>query len=180
GSGRVGRRGARLRGGKAGDGGQRARPGGALPRAACELQEAAHGALRRQPAALALRQGAARAADRAGKPVGLTRRQAMDGFDETKLAAAFEQLPALLEGDPNLTRRGAFFDARFAVGIGAIPFDVIVTAGRVSLFERGPFVMRPWRFAVRASAEAWGRLWQPTPEPGWHDLSALAKRGYAR
>jgi hypothetical protein len=100
-------------------------------------------------------------------------------FDEAKLAAAFEQLPALLDDDPNLIRRGAFFDARFAVGIGTIPFDLIVTAGRVSFLERGPFVMRPWRFAVRASAEAWGRLWQPMPEPGWHDLSALAKRGYA-
>jgi hypothetical protein len=100
-------------------------------------------------------------------------------FDDAKLAAAFEQLPALLDADPNLIRRGAFFDARFAVVIGAIPFDVIVSAGRVSLFERGPFVMRSWRFSVRASAEAWGRLWQPVPEPGWHDLNALMKRGCA-
>jgi hypothetical protein len=100
-------------------------------------------------------------------------------FDDDRLATAFEQVPRLLEDDPDLIRRGAFFDARFQVGIGAIPFDVAVTAGRVSLLERGPFVMRSWRFAVRGTAEAWGRLWQPVPDPGWHDLFALTKRGCA-
>jgi len=102
-----------------------------------------------------------------------------DAFDNDRLATAFEQVPRLLDGDPGLIRRGAFFDARFQVGIGAIPFDVIVAAGRVTSLERGPFVMRSWRFAVRGSAEAWARLWQPVPDPGWHDLLALTKRGCA-
>jgi hypothetical protein len=39
--------------------------------------------------------------------------------------------------------------------------------------------MRSWRFAVRGTPEAWGRLWQGVPEPGWHDLLALVKRGCA-
>jgi hypothetical protein len=103
-------------------------------------------------------------------------------FDNDRLAAAFEQVPRLLEGEPGLIRRGAFFDARFEVGIGAIPFDVTVAAGRIALLARGPFVMSAchfstWRFAVRGNVEAWGRLWQPVPDPGWHDLLALAKRG---
>jgi hypothetical protein len=93
------------------------------------------------------------------------------------LTAAFEQLPRLLDSDPDLIRRGALFDARFEVGIGAIPFDVTVAAGRIAALVRGPFVMSSWRFAVRGSAEGWGRLWQPVPDPGWHDLLALAKRG---
>src|SRR5262249_9792673 len=100
-------------------------------------------------------------------------------FDNESLAAAFERLPALLEHDPDLVRRGAFFDARFEVGIGSIPFDMTVVAGRVTALERGPFAMRSFRFAVRGSAEAWGRLWQPVPDPGWHDLLALVKRGCA-
>jgi hypothetical protein len=104
--------------------------------------------------------------------------QAMPGdFDNDRLAAAFEQLPRLLEGEPGLIRRGAFFDARFQVGIGAIPFDVAVAAGRITSLVRGPFVMSSWRFAVRGSAEGWARLWQPVPDPGWHDLLALKKRG---
>ena len=98
-------------------------------------------------------------------------------FDDDKLAAAFEQVPWLLADDANLVRRGTFFDAQFQVGIGAIPFDVVVAAGKVASLERGPFVMRSWRFAVRGTAEAWHKLWQPVPEPGWHDLSALVKRG---
>jgi len=100
-------------------------------------------------------------------------------FDDDRLANAFAEVPRLLAADPDLIRRGAFFDARFAVGIGAIPFDVTVAAGKIASFDRGPFLMRSWRFAVRGTAEAWGRLWQPVPDPGWHDLNALMKRGYA-
>jgi hypothetical protein len=100
-------------------------------------------------------------------------------FDQERLATAFAELPSLLAGDPDLVRRGTFFDARFQVGIGAIPFDVMIGAGKITALERGPFVMRSWRFAVRGTAEAWGRLWQPMPEPGWHDVFALVKRGCA-
>ena len=102
-----------------------------------------------------------------------------DEFDDGRLAAMFEETPRLLAADAVLQRRGAFCDARFQIGIGAIPFDVIVTAGSITTLERGPFVMRSWRFAVRGTAEAWGRLWQPVPAPGWHDLLALTKRGCA-
>jgi hypothetical protein len=97
--------------------------------------------------------------------------------DSERLAAAFERLPRLLESDPDLVRRGALFDARFQVGIGAVPFDVVIAAGRIASLERGPFVMRGWRFAVRGTAEAWERFWMPVPPPGWHDLFALSKRG---
>jgi hypothetical protein len=97
--------------------------------------------------------------------------------ESERLAAMFERLPRLLERDADLVRRGALFDARFQVGIGDVPFDVAVAAGRIASFERGPFVMRGWRFAVRGTAEAWQRFWMPVPPPGWHDLFALSKRG---
>jgi hypothetical protein len=95
-----------------------------------------------------------------------------------KLATIFDQLPALV--GPDLQRRGAWFSERFRVGIGAIPFDVTVAQGRIVSVERGPFLMRSHRFAITASADAWQRLWQPIPEPGWHDLLAIYKRGYAQ
>ena len=98
-------------------------------------------------------------------------------LDNERLAAMFERLPRLLESDPDLVRRGALFDARFQVGIGDVPFDVALAAGRIASLERGPFVMRSWRFAVRGPAEAWERFWMPVPPPGWHDLFALSKRG---
>jgi len=109
--------------------------------------------------------------------MGLENQAAQEMFDDDRLAAAFERLPQLLDADPNLIRRGAFLDARFQVGIGKIPFDVGVAAGRVTLLERGPFVMRSWRFAIRGNSEAWGQWWKPIPAPGWDDLFALTKRG---
>ena len=39
--------------------------------------------------------------------------------------------------------------------------------------------MRSWTFGIRATASAWRRFWQPVPEPDWHDLFALTKRGAA-
>ena len=92
----------------------------------------------------------------------------------------FEGIAERVNADPAIVRWGRHMNETFMVQVGEAQYLVTVAAGRVEKVERGPFVMRPWRFAVRASAEAWGRLWQPTPEPGWHDLSALAKRGYAR
>jgi len=102
-----------------------------------------------------------------------------DEFDSGRLAAMFEETPRLLAADASLLRRGRFLDERFQVGIGDVPFDLTMAAGQIVALERGPFLMRPWRFAVRATAEAWTCFWQPVPEPGWHDLLALAKRGCA-
>jgi hypothetical protein len=95
-----------------------------------------------------------------------------------KLATIFDQLPALV--GPDLQRRGVWFSERFRVGIGSIPFDVTAAQGRIVSVERGPFLMRSHRFAIAASADAWQRLWQPIPEPGWHDILAIYKRGYAQ
>src|SRR5438105_2803621 len=66
---------------------------------------------------------------------------------------------------------------RSLVGVGETEFLVSVHEGRIERVERGPFVMPSWRFALRGSAEAWHRFWQPIPQPGYHDLFALAKRG---
>jgi hypothetical protein len=97
--------------------------------------------------------------------------------DSDQLADEFAQLPRLLDQEPNLIRRGKYFDARFRIEIGEIPFDVKVDGGRIVTFDRGPFLMRPWRFVVRGTAEAWSALWSPMPQPGWHDMFALTKRG---
>ena len=57
---------------------------------------------------------------------------------------------------------------------------VHVAEGRVTAVERGPFLMRSWSFAVRASSDAWARFWRPVPEPGYHDVFAMKKLGVAR
>jgi hypothetical protein len=52
-----------------------------------------------------------------------------------------------------------------------------VREGRVESVIRGPFVMRAWRFAIRAKKDCWEKFWQKVPAPGWHDLFALLRRG---
>jgi hypothetical protein len=96
------------------------------------------------------------------------------------LAARFERLPALVDADPWLVRRGRWVSLDFLVELGPLLFHVTIDRGRVAELERGPRLMRPWRFALRGTEEAWRGFWQPVPAPGDHDLLALAKRGRLR
>jgi len=83
-------------------------------------------------------------------------------------------LPALVNRDEALVRRGRYLTTTFLVEVGAIEFLVRVVEGRIAAVERGPFLMRPWSFALRAPADAWQRFWPPLPDPGYHDLFAMS------
>jgi hypothetical protein len=96
------------------------------------------------------------------------------------MARVLEQLPEWVNGDAALVRRGRYLSATFLVEVGDTAWLVTVHEGRVTRVERGPFLMRDWAFAVRASAEAWRRYWEPVPAPGFHDLLAMTKFGHAR
>jgi hypothetical protein len=89
-------------------------------------------------------------------------------------------LPELVNADAGLVRRGQRLTTTFLLGVDDREYLVHVAAGRVAGVERGPFLLRSWSFAVRASADAWLRSWQPLPEPGYHDLFAMKKLGAAR
>lgn len=96
------------------------------------------------------------------------------------VAAQFERLPALINADVSLVRRGRYLSCDFLVSSGEVPVAVTVREGAIIGAARGPGLMRSWRFAIRAGAEAWERFWQPVPEPGYHDLLAMARFGTAR
>jgi hypothetical protein len=91
-----------------------------------------------------------------------------------------ERLFDLVNADAALVRRGRFLTTDFLVEVGDVPFQVSVQDGRIASVTRGPAAARPWRFAIRASAEAWREFWQPVPRPGYHDLFALTRFGHAR
>lgn len=93
------------------------------------------------------------------------------------LAARVESLPALVNGDHWLVHRGRFVALDLLLEIGATPFHVTIDEGRIAALERGPRPLRSWRFALRAGEEPWRRFWQRVPEPHFHDLFAMAKRG---
>ena len=96
------------------------------------------------------------------------------------VAAQFERLPALVNADMGLVRRGRYLSCDFVVSSGEVPVAVTVREGAIIGAVRGPGLMRSWRFAIRAGAEAWWRFWQPVPEPGYHDLLAMTRFGSAR
>ncbi len=91
----------------------------------------------------------------------------------------FERLADLLAADPDLRRRGRWVEAECRVEIGAEPFHLAIRGGAIEEFARGPRLLRSVAFSIRGTDEAWRRHWQRVPEPGWHDLFALTKRGEA-
>jgi hypothetical protein len=95
------------------------------------------------------------------------------------IAAVLDQLAELVNADAGLVRRGRYLSTTFLVETGATAWLVTVHEGRVTRVERGPFLLRAWSFAVRASEDAWRRFWEPVPAAGWHDLFALTKSGHA-
>lgn len=97
-----------------------------------------------------------------------------------RVIGLFERLPALVEANADLTKRGRFLSTDFALVVGATPLLVRVEAGRVTSVARGPFLLRPWTFSITAAPETWLKLLKPVPDPGTHDLMALSKIGLAR
>jgi pimeloyl-ACP methyl ester carboxylesterase len=95
------------------------------------------------------------------------------------MALVFERLPELVNANAALVRRGRFLTVTFLVESGTTSYLVRVVEGRVERVERGPFLMRDWRFAIRASEEAWRKFWDPVPAAGYQDVFAMAKFGHA-
>jgi hypothetical protein len=88
-----------------------------------------------------------------------------------------DRIADIANADAGLARWGRHMNETFMVEVGPTQFLLTVRAGRVESVEKGPLVMRGWRFAIRASRESWEKHWQNPPPPGWHDLFALLRRG---
>ena len=88
-----------------------------------------------------------------------------------------ERLPELVNADPAIVRWGRHMNETFMLEVGDQQYLITVRQGLISSVEKGPFVMRAWRFAIRARRECWDKFWQSPPPPGWHDLFGLLRRG---
>ena len=88
-----------------------------------------------------------------------------------------ERIAVLVNADPAIVRWGRGMNETFMVEVGEAQFLLTVHEGKIEKLEKGPFVQRTWRFAIRASRESWEKFWQKTPAPGWHDLFGLLRRG---
>jgi len=94
-------------------------------------------------------------------------------------ADRFARLPSLLAADSDLLRRGRWLTVECRVDIGNEPFFLSIRDGALAALERGARLMRSTVFTLRGSDEAWTNHWKKVPDPGWHDLFALTKRGAA-
>ena len=94
-------------------------------------------------------------------------------------ADRFARLPDLLPADTDLLRRGRWLSVDCRIDIGSEPFFLAIRDGALGRLERGARLMRSTIFSFRATDEAWTNHWKPIPDPGWHDLFALTKRGAA-
>lgn len=100
-------------------------------------------------------------------------------MNDQNIADTFLRLPALVNSDTALVRRGRWCKTSFLLGAGAVPLYLAIDAGKIVDVTRGPVLMRSWVFAIRADADAWSRFWHPVPEPGFHDLLAMSRFGRA-
>ena len=98
---------------------------------------------------------------------------------EEDVADVFERLAGIVNDDAALIRRGRYLSCDIEVGCPGLPVLLRVRQGAIVGTARGRAPMRPWRFAIRAGADAWWRFWQKVPAPGYHDLLAMTRFGTA-
>src|SRR5688572_6335944 len=96
------------------------------------------------------------------------------------VARVLAELPALVNGNVDLIRRGRFLTCDIELGIGAIALAMRIENGRIASVTRVPFLLKSWDFAIRMAPDTWLKFLAHVPEPGWHDIMALTKRGAAR
>ncbi len=106
---------------------------------------------------------------------------AAEGDAERRVArtiAGLKELSTAPEAEP-LAYRGRFLTTECLVGSFASPVHLTIAAGHIVAAATESALLRSWRFAIRATPDAWLAFWEPLPRPGWHDLFALTKRGVA-
>jgi hypothetical protein len=89
-------------------------------------------------------------------------------------------LAARVNGDAGLVRRGKHVNTTFLIAIDDTYHLVRVVEGRIMAITPGPFITPDYSFALRASRDAWDKLWSPKPLPGFTDIFALVKKKLLR
>ena len=93
------------------------------------------------------------------------------------MLSEIEGLPARIEARPHLLRLGQLFSETVLVQVDEIEHYLVFHRGHLEAVRPGPSKKIPYRFAIVTDAEAMRAFWQPVPEPGFHDIFALAKIG---
>ncbi len=79
--------------------------------------------------------------------------------------------------DARLMHRGRFLNARMRISIDDENHLLHINDGKPTI---SPITLKPFQdteLSIKGSSKAWAALWERYPQPGWHDLFALCKRG---
>lgn len=99
------------------------------------------------------------------------------GFSVGAMQHAMDRLPALVNGDEALRRRGKHTSCELMLELGEAAYYLRIANGELTNLDRGPLLMRCWSFAISGTEESWEKFWRPIPPPHFHDLFALTKQG---
>lgn len=69
------------------------------------------------------------------------------------------------------------FDADILLGFGDARRLVRVRDGVVASIDTPARMLQSWDFSICGTEQAWAAYWRKFPDPGWHDILALNKRG---
>ena len=91
-----------------------------------------------------------------------------------------ERLGEIVNGDDALVRRGRYFSDTFMLEVGETQYLIEIRQGRVESVATGPFVMRSWTFAIRATENVWQRFWENCRHPAITISSRFCARAVSR
>ncbi|MDG1969896.1 MAG: hypothetical protein P8I56_02785 [Paracoccaceae bacterium] len=91
-----------------------------------------------------------------------------------------EKLPALVNSNAALVRRGWWMNAVMLLGIGDQNWIVAIEGGRIASCVREKLRITAFDFAITGDEDAWRKFWQDRPPPMHHDLHALLRIGAIR
>jgi hypothetical protein len=92
------------------------------------------------------------------------------------IGARLASLPARIEADASMLRRGRWLNATCQLDIGGDMYLLRIVDGRLAELRSGPFVTPSADFAIFGNAAVWRRFLATDPPPGDHDLFAFLKR----
>ena len=99
---------------------------------------------------------------------------------ELSLQDRLALMQTLHNATPHLRRLGRLFSETVLIEIGGHECYLSFEKGRLIEIAPGPSRKTPWRFAFRADSDALDRFWQPSPDPGFHDIFGIVKLGRGR
>ena len=91
-----------------------------------------------------------------------------------QMEASLQALPALVNTDEALVRRGCTLRGSFLVQIDEAGWLVEVDKGRIGSVTRAGNTPN-CLFSLRADAATWAGFWEPEPRPGHQDIFPLVK-----